>query len=166
MIIKLFELQKNKKIKTSLNLIYGNNQGQKNQIIKDYLVRDFQGNVLKYEEDYVINNSNNFISNLLNQSLFDQKKILVINRVSDKILNIISKDTKGDPSKLEIIIISNFKVSNSEKLLLEKKLKVKNNYNNISDKLKLKKYESIIIENLSEKISDNIIFLITNLNDN
>ena len=85
---------------------------------------------------------------------------------NSKLKNIISKDTKGDPSKLEIIIISNFKVSNSEKLLLEKKLKVKNNYNNISDKLKLKKYESIIIENLSEKISDNIIFLITNLNDN
>ena len=85
---------------------------------------------------------------------------------NSKIKNIISKDTKGDPSKLEIIIISNFKVSNSEKLLLEKKLKVKNNYNNISDKLQLKKYESIIIENLSDKISDSIISVITNINDN
>ena len=85
---------------------------------------------------------------------------------SSKLKNIISNDTKGDPSKLEIIIISKFKLSNSEKLLFEKKIKVKNNYNNISDKLKLKKYESIIIENLSEKISDNIIFSITNLNDN
>ena len=85
---------------------------------------------------------------------------------NSKLKNIISKDTKGDPSKLEIIIISNFKLSNSEKLLLEKKLKVKNNYNNISDKLQLKKYESIIIENLSDKISDNIISIITNINDN
>jgi len=85
---------------------------------------------------------------------------------NSKLKNIISKDTKGDPSKLEIIIISNFKVSNSEKLLLEKKLKVKNNYNNISDKLQLKKYESIIIENLSDKISDSIISVITNINDN
>jgi len=85
---------------------------------------------------------------------------------NSKLKNIISKDTKGDPSKLEIIIISNFKLSNSEKLLLEKKLKVKNNYNNISDKLQLKKYESIIIENLSDKISDNIISVITNINDN
>ena len=85
---------------------------------------------------------------------------------NSKLKNIISKDTKGDPSKLEIIIVSNFKISNSEKLLLEKKLKVKNNYNNISDKLQLKKYESIIIENLSNKISDNIISSITNINDN
>ena len=35
-----------------------------------------------------------------------------------------------------------FKISNSEKFLLEKKLKVKNNYNNISDKLQLKKYDT------------------------
>ena len=85
---------------------------------------------------------------------------------SSKIKNTISNDSKGDPSKLEIIIISNFKVSNSEKLLIEKKLKVKNNYNNISDKLKLKKYELIIIENLSQKISNSIISTITNINDN
>ena len=100
----------------------------------------------------------------LKNSKYSNKYYLQIE--NSKLKNIISKDTKGDPSKLEIIIISNFKVSNSEKLLLEKKLKVKNNYNNISDKLQLKKYESIIIENLSDKISDNIISVITNINDN
>lgn len=100
----------------------------------------------------------------LKNSKYSNKYYLQIE--NSKLKNIISKDTKGDPSKLEIIIISNFKVSNSEKLLLEKKLKVKNNYNNISDKLQLRKYESIIIENLSDKISDNIISIITNINDN
>ena len=103
------------------------------------------------------------LKNFKNQK-YNNKYYLQIENT--KLKNIISKDTKGDPSKLEIIIISNFKVSNSEKLLLEKKLKVKNNYNNISDKLQLKKYESIIIENLSNKISDNIISSITNINDN
>ena len=106
MIIKFFELQKNKKIKTSLNLVYGNNQGQKNQIINDYFLDNFEGNVLKYEEDYVINNSNNFISNLLNQSLFDQKKILVINRVSDKILNIILEIIEKNIKETTIILES------------------------------------------------------------
>ena len=89
MIIKLFELQKNKKIKTSLNLIYGNNRGQKKQIINDYFIGDFKGKVINYDEDYIINNSNDFISNLLNQSLFEKEKILIVNRVTDKILNII-----------------------------------------------------------------------------
>tara|TARA_Y100000590_G_scaffold36649_1_gene39669 strand:- start:1291 stop:1761 length:471 start_codon:yes stop_codon:yes gene_type:complete len=103
------------------------------------------------------------LKNFKNQK-YNNKYYLQIENT--KLKNIISKDTKGDPSKLEIIIVSNFKISNSEKLLLEKKLKVKNNYNNISDKLQLKKYESIIIENLSNKISDNIISSITNINDN
>ena len=103
------------------------------------------------------------LKNFKNQK-YNNKYYLQIE--NSKLKNIISKDTKGDPSKLEIIIVSNFKISNSEKLLLEKKLKVKNNYNNISDKLQLKKYESIIIENLSNKISDNIISSITNINDN
>ena len=116
MIIKFFELQKNKKTKTSLNLVYGNNQGQKNQIIKDYFLDDFEGNVLKYEEDYVINNSNNFISNLLNQSLFDQKKILVINRVSDKILNIILEIIEKNIKETTIILESG---------ILEKKSKIR-----------------------------------------
>ena len=100
----------------------------------------------------------------LKNSKYSNKYYLQIEH--SKLKNIISKDTKGDPSKLEIIIVSNFKISNSEKLLLEKKLKVKNNYNNRSDKLQLKKYESIIIENLSDKISDSIISVITNINDN
>jgi len=116
MIIKFFELQKNKKIKTSLNLVYGNNQGQKNQIINDYFLDNFEGNVLKYEEDYVINNSNNFISNLLNQSLFDQKKILVINRVSDKILNIILEIIEKNIKETTIILESG---------ILEKKSKIR-----------------------------------------
>ena len=103
------------------------------------------------------------LKNFKNQK-YNNKYYLQIENT--KLKNIISKDRKGDPSKLEIIIVSNFKISNSEKLLIEKKLKVKNNYNNISDKLQLKKYESIIIENLSDKISDNIISVITNINDN
>ncbi len=70
MIIKLFELQKNKEIKTTLNLLYGNNQGLKNQIINDYFISNFKGNILKYKEDDILNNHNEFISNLLNQSLF------------------------------------------------------------------------------------------------
>tara|TARA_B100001250_G_scaffold122542_1_gene104069 strand:- start:852 stop:1322 length:471 start_codon:yes stop_codon:yes gene_type:complete len=110
---------------------------------------------------------NNFIEkNLKNLKKPSNKNKYYIQIETSKLKNILSNDTKGDPSKLEVIIVAKYKLSNSEKLLFEKKIKVKNNYNNISDKLKLKKYESIIIENLSQKISDNIIFSITNINDN
>jgi len=116
MIIKLFELQKNKKIKTSLNLIYGNNRGQKKQIINDYFIGDFKGKVINYDEDYIINNSNDFISNLLNQSLFEKEKILIINRTTDKILNIILEIIEKEIKETKIIL---------ESSILEKKSKIR-----------------------------------------
>ena len=85
---------------------------------------------------------------------------------TSKIKNIISNDSKGDPSKLEIIISSTFQISNSEKLLINRKVEMKNTYNNISDKLKLDDYELIIIKNLSQRISDSLISTIININDN
>ena len=50
--------------------------------------------------------------------------------------------------------------------MLSRNIKQKNIYNNESDKFKLQESEKIIIENLSEKISDSIISSIINLNDN
>ena len=116
MIIKSFELQKNKKNKTCLNLVYGNNRGHKNQIINDYFTNNFQGNVIKYDEEYVINNSNDFISNLLNLSLFEKEKILIINRATDKIFNIILELKEKDIKETKIILESG---------ILEKKSKIR-----------------------------------------
>ena len=116
MIIKLFELRKNKKIKTSLNLIYGNNRGQKKQIINDYFIGDFKGKVINYDEDYIINNTNDFISNILNQSLFEKEKILIINRATDKILKIILDIMEKDVKEIKIILESG---------ILEKKSKIR-----------------------------------------
>ena len=112
------------------------------------------------EVNYIIKER---LINLKNQNTKNKYYVQI---ETSKIKNIISNDSKGDPSKLEIIISSTFQISNSEKLLIEKRMKMKNTYNNISDRLKLKKYESIIIENLSQKILDSIIFTIMNINDN
>jgi DNA polymerase-3 subunit delta len=116
MIIKLFELQKNKEIKTTLNLLYGNNQGLKNQIINDYFISNFKGNILKYKEDDILNNHNEFISNLLNQSLFENEKILIISRTTDKILSVILEILERDIKETKIILESN---------ILEKKSKLR-----------------------------------------
>ena len=116
MIIKLFELQKNKEIKTALNLLYGNNQGLKNQIINDYFISNFKGDILKYEEDDVLNNHNEFISNLLNQSLFENEKILIISRATDKVLSVILEILERNIQGTKIILESN---------ILEKKSKLR-----------------------------------------
>jgi len=101
--------------------------------------------------------------NLKNQN---NKNKYYVQIETSKVKNIISNDSKGDPSKLEMIISSTFQISNSEKLLINRKIKMKNTYNNISDKLKLKDYELIIIKNLSQKISHSLISTIANINDN
>ena len=79
---------------------------------------------------------------------------------------IVSNDSKGDPLKFEMFILVNLKLKENEKLILNKNIEKKNIYNNNSDKFELEKNEKIILENLSDKISDNIISSIINVNDN
>ncbi len=79
---------------------------------------------------------------------------------------IVSKDSKGDPLKFDLIVTTYFEISHNEKLLLKKELIKNSVYNNDIDKFNLEQNEKIILENLSEKISENIISSIINLNDN
>ena len=94
------------------------------------------------------------------------KKTYFINVNTDKRKKIISKDSKGDPSKFEISILTSYEVKDLDKTLISRKINKKNNYNNESDKFKLEQSEKIIVENLSEKIVDEIISSIINLDDN
>ena len=112
------------------------------------------------EVNYIIKER---LINLKNQNTKNKYYVQI---ETSKIKNIISNDSKGDPSKLEIIIFSTFQISNSEKLLIKRNVKMKNIYNNNSDKLKLKQYELFIINNLSQRISDSLISTIININDN
>ena len=112
------------------------------------------------EVNYIIKEH---LINLKNQNTKNKYYVQI---ETSKIKNIISNDSKGDPSKLEIIISSTFQISNSEKLLINRKVEMKNTYNNISDKLKLDDYELIIIKNLSQRISDSLISTIANINVN
>ena len=93
-------------------------------------------------------------------------KTYLININTDKRKKIISKDSKGDPLKFEISITTSYQVMNLEKTLINRKINKKNNYNNDSDKFKLEQSEKIIVENLSEKIVDEIVSSLINLNDN
>ena len=79
---------------------------------------------------------------------------------------IISKDSKGDPLKFDMIVTTYYEIYYEEKLLFKKEVIKNNVYNNNVDKFKLEQNEKIILENLSEKISETIISSIINLNDN
>ena len=95
----------------------------------------------------------------------NKKKYNLLIKTNKKKL-IISKDSKGDPLKFDLIITAYYEISH-EKRLLFKKVVIKNNvYNNDVDKFNLEQNEKIILENISEKISETIISSIINIDDN
>lgn len=93
-------------------------------------------------------------------------KLYNISVETQKEKKIISNNSKGDPLKFEFVILVNLKVSENEKLLVDKVIEKNNIYDNDSDKFKLQQSERIILDNISRKISENIISTIVNLNDN
>ena len=117
MIIKSFELQKIKSSNSSIILIYGNNEGLKEQIINDCFLKDFRGEIFNYDEIDVLNNKEEFISNLLNRSLFEDNKAIIISRATEKLIDTIIDIIEKNPPGIKIII----KTQN-----LEKKSKMRN----------------------------------------
>ena len=114
MIIKSYEVNKINPEIHNLLLFYGKNEGLKNQITKNIVKNTI--NIHNYDEKEVLDNENVFIDNLLTKSLFDEKKLIIIKRSTDKILKII-ESLKSE--KLEDITI----IINAENL--EKKSKLR-----------------------------------------
>ena len=85
---------------------------------------------------------------------------------TSKTRKVVSKDSKGDPVKFELIISANYRISENEEEILARSVERKNIYDNNSDKFKLEQNEKIIIENLSKNISEIILTSIVTLDDN
>ena len=114
MIVKSLEINKIKDIKNFF-LFYGKNEGHKNQIIK-FLLKECE-EIFKYDEKDIIENSNKFVEDILTKSLFEQKKIIIIKRASDKIFPLIEKLDEKKLEDLTVIIMAD---------MLEKKSKLRN----------------------------------------
>ena len=103
MIIKSHEINK---INLNLNnfiLLYGKNDGFKNEAI-NHLVKE-KSQISNYDEKEILENSDNFIENILSNSLFESEKIIIIKRATDKILKIIEE--LNDKNLEDVIIIIN-----------------------------------------------------------
>ena len=114
MIIKSYEISK---IISNYNfyLFYGKNQGLKEDHIKE-IIKKNQGKVFNYDEKQIQEEKQIFFENILSGSLFENNKIIIINRASDKIYPIIQEIIERDIKSVKIIV-------NSE--LLEKKSKLR-----------------------------------------
>ena len=115
MIIKNFELGKTKSKNLNFFLFYGENEGLKDEKIKQIFINDFKGSVEKFEESEVLNNTDRFISSIINKSFFEEKKIIILSRVSDKILTLI-KDLLNRRANDTIIILNSGNLEKKSKL--------------------------------------------------
>ena len=106
MIVKSFEINKINLEKYNLFLFYGENEGYKIESIKNIHKKLINYKIIKYEEKEIIENSDNFISEILNKSLFDEKNVIVINRSSDKSINIIQNLYSKEIFDTKIIFVS------------------------------------------------------------
>ena len=90
MIIKSYELNKINLKKNNIYLLYGENEGLKNKVINETF-KEFLKNNHKYDEKEILDNKENFFNNIFLKSFFETKKIIIISRASDKIVNIIEE---------------------------------------------------------------------------
>ncbi len=102
MIIKSFEINKINLSERPFILLYGKNDGLKNQIKTQLLKgKNISSN---FEEQEIINNTYNFIESHLTKSLFEEEKIILINRATDKILRILYEIIDKKLNDLKVII--------------------------------------------------------------
>ena len=121
MIIKSFEVDKIKLTKNNLILLYGSNQGHKNQVIKELFVKVFNGQISRLDESEILNNYEEFISSLINKSLFEDHKLIIISRTSEKIIKLVNEILERNVENTKIILNSdNLEKKSKLRALFEK----------------------------------------------
>ena len=91
MIIKNFEFNKLNLEKHKIFLFYGKNEGFVNEFIEKYFTKNINFETIKYNEDEFLKNSQTILSEMMNNSFFENKKSYIVSRVSDKIIKIIEE---------------------------------------------------------------------------
>ena len=116
MILKSFEERKIDLTNQKIHLLYGENQGQINDFLKDVFKKNFKDEIFTYDEVEVIKNEDLVYEKLQTKSFFDEKKLVIINRSTDKIKNLIEDVILKNFDDVNIVLISS---------ILEKKSKLR-----------------------------------------
>mgnify|MGYP001200248189 CR=1 FL=1 len=117
MIIKSFEEKKIDLKKQKIHLLYGENQGQIEDLVENKFKKNFKDNIFKYDEIEVLNNENIIFNSIKTKSFFEKNKLIIIYRSTDKIFKIVEKISYENLDDINLVLISN---------ILEKKSKLRN----------------------------------------
>ena len=149
MIVKYYEINKTDLSKFNYFLIYGKNEGLKKEIINEKILKKIEGEIIKYDDNEFINNYDEILSNVLNKSLFVEKKIIIIYRVGERIFKYIEDITNHNINDVKFIFISD---------TLEKKSKIRKFFENENSLISIPVYEdnardltNIVIKFLNER---------------
>ena len=122
MIIKSFELRKIKLDSHKFYLFYGDNEGSKEETIKNLFEKDYLDKTHRYEEREILDNIDNFFNSILTKSFFDNKKLIIINRATDKIKETVEELMEKNPDDVKIILNSkNLEKKSALRKIFEKK---------------------------------------------
>ncbi len=72
-------------------LFYGENEGLKKEFKEKLITQHKEEEILNLFQDDIIKNKDILINEVINKSLFNEKKIIFINQASDKVLDIIEE---------------------------------------------------------------------------
>ena len=160
MILKYFELNKHNLKKGKYFLLYGNNQGLIQDIIDNNLKPNLPQNIFKYEEVEILRDIDNFKQNIFNKSFFENEKLLIINRITDKSFELLKTIFSSKLDDLYLILLSDS---------LEKKSKIRNYFEKENDAICIPVYEdnlqtlSNIVVNFMNKNNINVSRQVINI---
>ena len=117
MIVKSYEVSKIDIYKYNFYLIYGRNEGLQKNIINECFLKNSKTQVILYEETEFISKSEVITEEMLSESLFGSEKVIIVSRVSGKILDKIQEITNRNIGNTKVILKSSS---------LDKKSKLRN----------------------------------------
>ena len=115
--IKLHEIKNFKIENIDFYLFYGVNLGLIEETINEIFKPKFSKNIINFEETEILNKVETFKEMLFNKSFFEDNKLIIIKRASDKILDLIKEIIEKNLDDIKIIITGG---------ILEKKSKLRN----------------------------------------
>ncbi len=116
MICKFYEIGKYKG-KVNFYLFYGENEGQKIDIIQSNFNEFTKENTFKYNEKEIVENKQLLFENIYSKSFFENEKLILVSEVTDKSIDLIKQIIADNISDVIIILIAK---------RLDKKSKIRN----------------------------------------
>jgi|TARA_B110000881_G_C18513821_1_gene483747 DNA polymerase-3 subunit delta len=149
-IVKSYIVEQNLEILDNYQavLLYGENDGLKDDIKNKLKERKKNTEIINFFESDIIKKKNILYENIINESLFNEEKIIFIQSATDKILNEISEGIEKNNKNIKLYIFSDN---------LEKKSKLRNLFETNKETAILACYadnERTLVNYISKELKD------------